>query len=71
MIDINQCVCIDDFREVAKKVVKKDYFDYIDSGSSNEITMKLNQISFTKLMIIPRILMSTSNPSMKTKILEK
>jgi len=50
MIDINQCVCIDDFREVAKKVVKKDYFDYIDSGSSNEITARVafeNSICFT------------------------
>jgi isopentenyl diphosphate isomerase/L-lactate dehydrogenase-like FMN-dependent dehydrogenase len=55
---------LSDFREAAKLKLAKAAFEYIDSGSGEEQTLKSNESSFHKLMIIPRILNSTSVPDL-------
>jgi isopentenyl diphosphate isomerase/L-lactate dehydrogenase-like FMN-dependent dehydrogenase len=59
---------LSDFREAAKLKLAKAAFEYIDSGSGEEQTLKSNESSFHKLMIIPRILNSTSVPDLSTNM---
>ena len=70
-MSINQCVCLSDFRLAAQNKLPKASFEYLDSGSVDEQTLKENEESFYKLMIIPRVLKSTSNPQMSTKVFNK
>jgi hypothetical protein len=32
-LELKQCVCVDDFREAARKHMRAEAFEYIDSGS--------------------------------------
>lgn len=68
IIELSKCVCLNDFREAAMLKLPKAAFEYIDSGSEDEQTLKSNESSFHKLMIIPRILNSSSVPDMATHI---
>ena len=70
-MDIKQCVCLADFRILAQKAMPKDVFEYLDSGSNEEQTLRENESSFHKLMIIPRVLKSISLPDMSLQIFGK
>ena len=56
-----KCVCLDDYRQVAKKKMPKPIFFYIEGGSDDENTKKRNERVFKNYVMIPRILISTSN----------
>ena len=35
--------CIEDLRDIARRKVPKAFFDYVDSGSYNEETLRANR----------------------------
>jgi isopentenyl diphosphate isomerase/L-lactate dehydrogenase-like FMN-dependent dehydrogenase len=51
-----KCVCLEDYRNLAKKVLPLETFTYIDSGADDEVTVQNNVKAFQKIVFFPRIL---------------
>lgn len=58
---MNTIVEIEDLRKLAKRRVPKLFFDYTDSGSWTESTLRANQNDFSKLLLRQRIAVDMSN----------
>jgi (S)-2-hydroxy-acid oxidase len=65
---LRQCVCAEDFRDAARKLMRGEVFEYIDSGSEDEKTLKENSTSFHRLMIVPRVLTSSTTTDLSTSL---
>jgi isopentenyl diphosphate isomerase/L-lactate dehydrogenase-like FMN-dependent dehydrogenase len=49
-------------------MIPREAFEYIDSGSEEEKTLKENSSSFHRLMIVPRVLASSSTTDLTTSL---
>lgn len=56
-------------REEASKIIPKGGFDYIESGSGNEWTLRQNVAAFNDVQIYPRVLTNMDEPDSKTEFL--
>ena len=61
--------CIDDLRQLARRRVPRAFFDYADSGSYNEETLRANRSDLEAIKLRQRILVDVSNRSTATTIL--
>ena len=43
-------------RQKASEVVPKMYFDYVDGGSGDEITLRENRAAWQRIKILPRVM---------------
>jgi L-lactate dehydrogenase (cytochrome) len=66
---MKQMACIEDLRESARRKVPKMFFDYADSGSYNQETLRANRADFEKLKLRQRILVNMDQRSTATTIL--
>jgi L-lactate dehydrogenase (cytochrome) len=60
--------CIDDLRELARRRVPRAFFDYADSGSYNEETLRANRADLEAIRLRQRILVDVSSRSLATTI---
>ena len=67
--DLNQMTCIEDLRQVAKRKVPKMFFDYVESGSWTETTLRDNRHDFTPIKLRQKVLVNMENRSLKSKLL--
>lgn len=51
-----KCVCLEDYRSLAQKVLPLETFTYIDSGADDEVTIQNNIKAFQKIVLLPRVL---------------
>ena len=65
------CVCVEDYRTLAKTKLPKDVFAYIDSGSDDEVTKKQNHRAFGRLVMIPRVLRDATKVDLETELFGK
>jgi L-lactate dehydrogenase (cytochrome) len=61
-------VKISDYRELAKKRLPRQLFDFIDCGAFNEDTLKNNSDDFSRIFLHKRILSNTSAINTSTEI---
>ena len=60
--------CIEDLRQLARRKVPRAFFDYADSGSYNEETLRANRADMEKIKLRQRILVDVSSRSLATTI---
>src|SRR5690349_22106772 len=60
--------CIEDLRERARRKVPKAFFEYADSGSYNEETLRANRADLEAIKLRQRVLVDVSERSLATSI---
>jgi L-lactate dehydrogenase (cytochrome) len=60
---------IEDLRRIAKRRIPKVMFDYVDSGSYDEITMRANRSELQAIRFRQRVLVDATGRSMATEML--
>jgi L-lactate dehydrogenase (cytochrome) len=60
--------CIDDLRQLARRKVPRAFFEYADSGSYNEETLRANRADFERIKLHQRVLVDVSRRSLATSI---
>jgi L-lactate dehydrogenase (cytochrome) len=61
--------CIEDLRQLARRRVPRAFFDYADSGSYSEGTLKANRADLEKITLRQRVLVDVSTRTQATTIL--
>lgn len=61
--------CIEDLRQLARRRVPRAFFDYADSGSYNEETLRGNRTDLETIKLRQRVLVDVSARSLETTIL--
>jgi L-lactate dehydrogenase (cytochrome) len=60
---------IEDLRRIARRKIPRAIFDYVDSGSYDEITLRANRGELDAIRFRQRVLIDTSNRAMATEML--
>ena len=60
--------CIEDLRQLARRKVPRAFFDYADSGSYNEETLRANRADLEGIKLRQRVLVDVSSRSLATTI---
>lgn len=60
--------CIEDLRTLARRRVPRAFFDYADSGSYNEETLRANRADLEAIKLRQRVLVDVSSRSLATSI---
>ncbi len=63
--------CVEDLRHIARNRVPKMFFDYAESGSYSEQTLRWNREDLQKIRLKQKVLTDVSSRSTKTTILDK
>ncbi|CAM8955970.1 unnamed protein product [Rhodiola kirilowii] len=61
-------VNVNEFQELAKKLLPKMYYDFFAGGAEDEHTLKDNVTAFSRILIRPRVLVDVSRIDMSTNI---
>src|SRR5450756_1249251 len=61
--------CIDDLRTLARRRVPRAFFDYADSGSYNEETLRANRADLEAIKLRQRVLVDVSERTLATTII--
>ena len=61
--------CIDDLRQLARRKVPRAFFDYADSGSYNEETLRANRTDLEAIKLRQRVLVDVSSRSLATTVI--
>jgi L-lactate dehydrogenase (cytochrome) len=61
--------CIDDLRTLARRRVPKAFFDYADSGSYGEYTLRANRTDLEAIKLRQRVLVDVSERNLATTIM--
>nr|WP_244772989.1 alpha-hydroxy acid oxidase [Alysiella crassa]UOP06229.1 alpha-hydroxy-acid oxidizing protein [Alysiella crassa] len=67
--DLSKMTCIEDLRQVAKRKVPKMFFDYLESGSWTQTTLRDNTSDFTPIKLRQKVMVNTENRSLKHTLL--
>ena len=68
-MSMKHMTCIEDLRDLARRRVPRAFFDYADSGSYSEGTLRANRTDLEKIMLRQRVLVDVSARSLQTTIL--
>ena len=61
--------CIEDLRDLARRKVPKAFFDYVDSGSYNEETLRANRADLETIKLRQRVMVDVSERSLATTVI--
>jgi L-lactate dehydrogenase (cytochrome) len=61
--------CIEDLRALARRKVPKAFFEYVESGSYNEETLRANRADFETIKLRQRVMVDVSERSLATTII--
>lgn len=61
-------ICVEDYEKEAFKRLPKEALDYYRSGADEEVTLRANRESFSKLRILPRFLRDVSKIQMDLEV---
>jgi isopentenyl diphosphate isomerase/L-lactate dehydrogenase-like FMN-dependent dehydrogenase len=64
-------VCVDDFRLRAKAKLPGPTFEYITTGSADEITLRENVAAFGRLKVLPPLLTGVAQADLSTVVLKQ
>jgi hypothetical protein len=60
---------VPDTRRLARRVLPRPLFDYIDGGAEGEVTMEENERAFREIAFRPRMGMKVDGPRLDTTVL--
>ena len=60
--------CIEDLRDIARRRVPRAFFEYADSGSYNEETLRANRTDLEAIKLRQRVLVDVSERSLATTV---
>ena len=60
---------VTDSRRLARRVLPRAVFDYIDGGAEDEVTMAENERAFREIALRPRMMTNVSRPCIETSVL--
>src|SRR4029078_7502111 len=63
--------CIEDLRRLARRKVPKAFFEYADSGSYNEETLRANRADLETIKLRQRVMGDVCDRTLDTKIIGK
>lgn len=66
---LRNCHTVDDVRAVARRVLPRGVFDYLDGAAEDEITMAANAAAFAAVRFLPRVLRDVGQVDGSTTIL--
>jgi L-lactate dehydrogenase (cytochrome) len=69
MAALDRCLTIDDLKQLAKRKVPKQFFDYADSGAWTEQTYRANEEDFQKITLRQRVAVNLENRNLATEML--
>src|SRR3974390_3473892 len=61
--------CIEDLRSLARRRVPRAFFDYADSGSYSEETLRANRTDLEAIKLRQRVLVDVSQRSLATTVI--
>ena len=61
--------CLADYEALAREKLSHAAWEYYDSGSADELTVRWNREAFTKIRLKPRVLIDASQIDTRTKLL--
>src|SRR5438552_400958 len=64
-------VKVEDFKELARAKLPKATFEYITTGSADEITLRENVAAFQRLKVLPPLLTGVSKVDLTTVVLKQ
>jgi 4-hydroxymandelate oxidase len=64
-----EAVCAADFRALAEAKLPRAAFDYIDSGSTEQVTLRENTAAFQRLKLLPPLLTGVARTDLATTVL--
>src|SRR5258706_15099478 len=67
--DVNGPVNVHEFEEVAKRKMNKLAYDFIAGGVEDELTLQANRAAYTRVFLVPRVMVDVSNVDTSTEIL--
>jgi L-lactate dehydrogenase (cytochrome) len=67
-LPMKNITCIEDLRQLARRKVPRAFFDYADSGSYNEETLRANRADLEAIKLRQRILVDVSSRSLATTV---
>lgn len=59
---------VDDFQRLSKHILKKDLYEYLASGSDDEVTLNENRRAFQRWFLRPRVMRPVGRISTKTSL---
>ncbi len=59
----HKCYNVDDFQKLAKKILPKDLYEYLASGTDDEQTLLMNRSAFQSFYLRPRVMRPVGNIS--------
>ncbi|HZS64335.1 MAG TPA: alpha-hydroxy acid oxidase [Xanthobacteraceae bacterium] len=65
---MTRVTCIEDLRRMARRKVARMFFDYVESGSYGEETLRANREDLRRLKLRQRVLVDVSNRDLSTVI---
>jgi len=68
-MSLKNVTCIEDLRDLARRRVPRAFFDYADSGSYSEGTLRANRADLEKITLRQRVLVDVSARSQETTVL--
>jgi len=60
---------LNDYQLAAKQKLSQGIFDYIQSGADDEITKEENRLAFSRIWLLPRVLVNVSDITTNTDVL--
>lgn len=67
--DVNGPVNIHEFEEAAKRKMNKLAYDFIAGGVEDELTLQANRAAYTRVFLVPRVMVDVSKVDTSTEIL--
>src|SRR5262245_26115112 len=67
--DVSRHLCIDDFRDSARRSLPRSIFDYVDGGADSESTVRRNRAAFDEIDLVPRVLRDMTEIDLRTELL--
>eukprot|EP00980_Cylindrotheca_fusiformis_P008146 scaffold1727_cov133-Cylindrotheca_fusiformis.AAC.49 len=63
-----KCFNVDDFQKLSKQVLRKDLYEYLASGSDDEVTLNENRRAFQRWFLRPRVMRPVGKISTTTSL---
>ncbi|HTM48280.1 MAG TPA: alpha-hydroxy acid oxidase [Bryobacteraceae bacterium] len=67
--DVNGPVNVHEFEQVARQKLNKLAYDFIAGGVEDELTLRANRAAYTRVFLVPRVMVDVSNVDTSTEIL--
>lgn len=62
-------VCLQDFEEAARRILRPEIYDFIAGGAADEITIRWNREAYDRLRLRPRVLVDVSQVDTRVTLL--